>query len=197
MTDTQKSPLTGALVDDEDFEDLQPEVRESIQSIIKKLTTIRVKEEMDRLKQDIQVQLQDQKTQVQILVGHHATQRGSAPTNPLLDNKVHPASVGYPHMPYQGMPYQGHPGGYYPFHADPYYRGRGYYPGHHPAAAGGYYGELRDPYYYPPAYRYVSPERRKYYAYQTGMLVNETGSPPRKLKSGYNTAQTGQRVGPN
>lgn len=43
------------MIDDDDFDDLQPEVRESIQSIIKKLTAIRVKEEMDRLKSDIQV----------------------------------------------------------------------------------------------------------------------------------------------
>lgn len=120
---------------------------------------------MAALNKDIREQLADQKTQTQILIGHHATQRGSAPTNPLLDNKAqyHHGYGGYP--PYGGMPYPGvHPGYDYGYGGgDPYYRGRvgyggGYYNGGY--GPGGYMGELRDPYYYPPAYRYVSPERR-------------------------------------
>ena len=59
MGDHIKSPLTGQLVDDEDFDEMPLEVRQSIQSIIKKLTAIRVKEEMDKLKEDIQVQMKD------------------------------------------------------------------------------------------------------------------------------------------
>lgn len=173
---------------DDDFDDFDPEVRESIQSIIKKLTVVRVKEEMDQLKTDIRDQLADQKTQVQILIGHHATQRGSSPTNPLLDNRAVAHGAGFAH-PWHGAPYYGagvYPGGHYPpyHYGDPYYRARGYHHGYAP----GYLGELRDPYYYPPAYRYVSPERRKNYAMHSGIMPKEGLKMGGKTTSGYNTA---------
>ena len=47
----------------DDFDDLPLDVRQSIQGIIKKLTAIRVKEEITVLKKDIRDQLADQKTQ--------------------------------------------------------------------------------------------------------------------------------------
>lgn len=57
----QQQPYS--LEDDDFTNSLDPEVRANIQSIIQKLTVIRVKEEMDQLKSDIRGQLADQKTQ--------------------------------------------------------------------------------------------------------------------------------------
>ena len=116
-----------------------------------------------------------------------------------MDNKLHPATLGQPY-PFQGLPYHGHPS-YYPFpgQADPYFRGRGHqtyhgngysgFPGY--GGYGGYsgYGELRDPHHYPPAYRYVSPERRKHYGYQAGVVQDGSVS-PRHAKLGLQTSQS-------